>query len=197
MLSLIVLSETIYGYYYQSRYKVDETRINAYMKSLDFILHEGGGFNFPNARNYINPSDQTIVHLAQELETPEKIFDFVRHYVKYENITSEENLYDYIVLDSKESNCAGQSNLLCSILRAYGFPPQECRIVYGRIVKNKVEGNHAWVELVLKGNWIVLDPTPFTPYRKFGGWLKRDFYRKYQVVPVFEYNDAYAQFHRF
>lgn len=194
-LGLIIIVEGIGLYYGFRRYKSAEEKIVSYIESLNFILREGGGFRFSIARSYINPEHYAIRHMAEVLKSPEEIYLFCAHEVHYNPVTTENNLYDYnVLMESRESNCAGQSNLLCSLLRAKWASKENCRVVYGSILKEGQRVNHAWVKLFWNGQWIILDPTVLTPIRHFGGWTRDEFYRTYKVVPVFEYNDTFVKF---
>ncbi|HCJ67206.1 MAG TPA: hypothetical protein DHV62_07775 [Elusimicrobia bacterium] len=194
-LGLIVIIEGIGFYFYFRKYKIDEGKIAFYIESLNFILREGGGFRFSVASRYINPEHYAIRHMTEVLKSPEEIYLFCAHEVKYNPTTTEDNLYDYnVLMETRESNCAGHSNLLCSLLRAKWTSAENCRVVYGSILKEGQRVNHSWVKLFWNGQWIILDSTNFTPIRHFGGWTRDEFYRVYQVVPVFEYNDTFTNF---
>ncbi|GEM_PF-4146762 len=170
-------------------------KIISYVEGLNFILREGGGFRFTIASDYINPEHFAIIHIAEQMETPEKIYEFCAHQVRYNPETTEDNLYDHhVLMESRESNCAGHANLLCALLRAKGFESGHCRVIYGSILKGGERVNHAWVKLFWNNKWIVLDSTNFTPIRNFGAWSKEEFYRTFKVIPVFEYNDTFTNF---
>lgn len=191
---LVVLEGIIIGSLY-SKLKIAHEKIDAYVEGLNFILREGGGFRFSIASDYINPKNYAITHISGILGSPEKIYEFCAHEVKYNPVTTENNLYDYQVLtESRESNCVGHSNLLCSFLLAHGFKSEDCRVVYGSIFKDGEQVNHSWVKLFWNKKWIILDSTNFTPIRSFGGWSRDEFYKTFKVVPVFEYNDIFTNF---
>lgn len=194
-LGLIIIVEGIGLYSYFRKYREDEKKIKLYIESLNFILREGGGFRFALASSYINPQNYAIRHMAEVLKSPEEIYMFCAHEIRYNPTTTEDNLYDYhVLMDSRESNCAGHSNLLCSLLRAKWAASDNCRVVYGSIIKEGQRVNHSWVKLFWNGKWIILDSTNFAPIRNFGGWTKEEFYRTFKVIPVFEYNDTFANF---
>lgn len=192
---LVLIEGVIIGLFYPKMRKL-QGEISEYTESLNFILREGGGFRFSIASSYINPGHFAIQHMVKEvLKTPEEIYLFCAHQIRYNQDTTEENIFDFNVLvKSEESNCAGHSNLLCSLLRANGFPPEHCRVIYGSILKDGKRLNHAWVKLFWNDKWIILDSTNFTPIRSFGGWSRDEFYRTFKVIPVFEYNDTFVKF---
>ncbi len=191
---LVLLEALVIGLFY-FQLKTTRERITSYVEGLNFILREGGGFRFAIASDYINPEHYAIIHIAERMKTPEEIYEFCAHQVRYNPATTESNLYDYYVLmESRESNCAGHANLLCSLLRAKGIKSEDCRVVYGSILKGGERVNHAWVKLFWNNKWVVLDSTNFTPIRSFGAWSKEEFYRTFKVVPVFEYNDTFTNF---
>ena len=98
------------------------------------------------------------------------------------------------------SDCSEQANTLVSMLRQIGVPPEDVRVVLGKVNFGGEIGGHAWVEIKEDGEWLVLDPTS-GPY--FDEDLKEEVKReglpydfwKYHPYPVIEiwayYNDVY------
>lgn len=191
---LVLIEGVIIGSLY-SKLKTARVKIEAYVEGLNFVLREGGGFRFGRAREYINPEHFAIKHMAEVLKSPEETYTFCAHEVRYNPTTTEDNLYDYhILMEARESNCVGHSNLLCSLLRAKGFGSEHCRVIYGSILIEGKRVNHSWVKLFWNDKWIILDSTNFTPIKNFGAWSKDEFYRTFKVIPVFEYNDDFSNF---
>lgn len=57
------------------------------------------------------------------------------------------------------SDCEEQANTLVSLLRAGGIPAEEVRVVLGKYTVAGREKGHAWVELLVDGQWLALDPS--------------------------------------
>jgi len=169
-------------------------RAEVFSREINFLQREAGGFTFYEASSYVQVDSPLIRQKTEELQTPQNIFNFVDKKVSYFGSTYEDNIYAENVLITKNSNCLGQANLLCALLRDFGFSSEHIHITYGSITKKGKEGSHAWVELYYNNGWIVLDPTELTGNYAFAFWSKEDFYRSFKVLPVFEYNDTYSRF---
>jgi len=98
------------------------------------------------------------------------------------------------------SDCEEQAYTLVSVLRAFGVPATDVRVVVGEISMEGETGGHAWVEILEEGQWLQLEATS-GPYwddetgkyvnRRGGGFL---YYmtHPYPVVEVWGYfNEAY------
>ncbi|NPV50305.1 MAG: hypothetical protein HPY60_03805 [Candidatus Methanofastidiosum sp.] len=113
---------------------------------------------------FITPENQSIKSFSNEISTndPLTIYRFVRDEIKYE----EDYLtYDYRfeywqlpeeTLNLRTGDCEDQAILLCTLLRAKGYSPEDVKVVFGLTSSNT---GHAWVELFYQGNWVVFDPT--------------------------------------
>ncbi len=98
------------------------------------------------------------------------------------------------------SDCEEQANTLVALLRAGGIPAEEVRVVLGRYTAVGGEKGHAWVELMIDGQWLALDPSS-GPYwddereRLIGrSGVSFDYYASH-IFPVLQieiyYNDVY------
>ena len=98
------------------------------------------------------------------------------------------------------SDCEEQAYTLVSLMRADGIRPEEVRVVLGEVrFADEVIG-HAWVELLINGRWVALDPS-YGPYwdDAAGRLIRRrgrsfDYYAShiYPVIQVHAYfNDIY------
>ncbi len=57
-------------------------------------------------------------------------------------------------------DCEEQANTLVSLIRAYGIPPEDVRVVLGQVsVSETVIRGHVWAELLVNGTWMPLDPS--------------------------------------
>lgn len=141
------------------------------------------------AVQWIYVSEQKLNHAADKWLTPHEFLASTPHYPSNP-------------LNGKEvSDCEEQANALVSLIRAEGIPPEEVRVVLGKVTFNDVETGHAWVELLTKGQWVALDPS-WGPYwdDKAGKLIQRrgipfDYYdsHPYPVLQVWAYyNDIYC-----
>ncbi len=185
---ILILTQSFLLFYFYFLHIREYNTINEYKEALKFILREGGGFNYSICNEYITPNNPQVASLAQQLKTPENAFNFVATKISYRFEVTEDLLYPFVVLSRGFSNCAGQANLLASLLLAQGIPEKNVWVVYGSIVLNRMRGNHAWVELYYNNQWIVLDSTMLTPYKGFGKYGKQQFYQDFKVIPVIRYN---------
>ncbi len=113
---------------------------------------------------FITPDSENIISFANKISTndPIQIYKFVRDEIKY---VDDYLTYDYRfeywqfpeeTLRLRTGDCEDQAILLCTLLRAKGYEPEEVKVVFGLTSSNT---GHAWVELFYEGNWVVFDPT--------------------------------------
>lgn len=113
---------------------------------------------------FITPDSEKIKSFSNEISTndPTQIYKFVRDEIKY---TEDYLTYDYRfeywqfpeeTLRLRTGDCEDQAILLCTLLRAKGYGPDDVKVVFGLTSSNT---GHAWVELFYAGNWVVFDPT--------------------------------------
>ena len=89
---------------------------------------------------------------------------------------------------------------MVSLVRAEGIRPEEVRVALGEVKFDDGVTGHAWVELLIDGHWLVLEPS-YGPYwdEKDGKLVRRrglpfSYYAShtYPVVQVWAYyNDVY------
>lgn len=194
LLTLSLIFFSLQYIYLQQKVAAVQNKNQIYLRELNFLQREGGGFNFHKASSYVQVDSPSVRQLAEALGDPEKIYQYMVDEIGYYGITFENNIYAENVLQTKKSNCLGQANLFCALLRVLGFSSKNCYIIYGSINKGGVEGSHAWVELCYNKRWLVLDPTGVTGEHDFNFWDKKEFYKHFKVLPIFEYNDTYSRF---
>ena len=90
------------------------------------------------------------------------ILDFVAGYI--ENVPESPYAYHttsvFDVLDNRTGDCTEHSQLFVTLARAAGLPAREVSgFVYGGDDANPSLGGHAWVEVMIDGEWIGMDPT--------------------------------------
>lgn len=121
-----------------------------------------------------HPADHPrLKALAEEIRAPlgknvddhalaEAILDFVAGYI--ENVPESPYAYHttsvFDVLDNRTGDCTEHSQLFVTLARAAGLPAREVSgFVYGGDDRAPSLGGHAWVEVMIDGWWIGMDPT--------------------------------------
>jgi hypothetical protein len=131
----------------------------------------GGEFPF---RSYVTPDDMTVQILAGQVNGAEEAYKMAvqwtyvseqeLNHVADKWLTPREFLantphYTSNPLQGMEvSDCEEQANTLVSLLRAKGIGPEVVRVALGEVKFNDVRIGHAWAELLIKGDWVALDP---------------------------------------
>ena len=113
---------------------------------------------------FITPENQKVKFLADIMQTndPVSIYRYVRDQIRYvEDYTTHEYRFEYWQLPEETltletGDCEDQAILLCTLLRAKGYSPEEVKVVFGL---TSATSGHAWVELLYDGEWVVFDPT--------------------------------------
>lgn len=142
-----------------------------------------------NDQKNIQPQAPPVQSLAQSLGSSEKIYSYVTEEIRFEPRDSK-NLAALDVIENKFANCAGKANLICSLLLANGVKADHCHVTIGVLGDKQIV--HAWVEFKDGQKWIVLDSTT-TLGRP---WImeRNPYYNQFKVRPIYEYNNAYAQY---
>ena len=167
-------------------------------------------------RPFITPQDLRITSLAALLSEPEDAYQMAvqwiyvsdeelnhtadRWLVPYEFLVNTPNYPDNPLPGVEVSDCEEKANTLVSLMRARAVAPEEVRVVLGKVTFDDVETGHAWVELLMDGQWLALDPS-WGPYwdSEIGKLVQRrglpfNFYAShtYPVLQVWDYyNDIY------
>jgi len=173
------------------------------------------GEEFP-FRLYVTPEDQTIEALAAQINEVEEAYKVAvqwtyvseqklnhvddRWLTPHRFLTETPHYPSNPVKGQEVSDCEEQANTLASLIRAEGIRPEEVRVALGEVTFNDVATGHAWVELLIDGHWVALDPSS-GPYwddkaeklvQRRG--LSFDYYTKH-TFPVLQiwtyYNDIY------
>ena len=128
-----------------------------------------------SVRYYVTPDNPMVKTLAESTGNVEAIYDMALNwvYVSEETLNgvSEKWLTPYQFLHDTPgypsnpvagqpvSDCEEQANTLASLLRAGGVPAEDVRVVLGRYTYKGQTHGHAWVQLVVNGKWLDLDPS--------------------------------------
>ena len=165
---------------------------------------------------YVTPEDQAIEALANQMNGAADAYEIAvqwtyvseqklnhvddRWLTPHRFLTETPHYPSNPVKGQEVSDCEEQANTLASLIRAEGIRPEEVRVALGEVTFNDVETRHAWVELLIDGRWVALDPGS-GPYwddkaeklvQRRG--LSFDYYTKH-TFPVLQiwtyYNDIY------
>ncbi len=171
----------------------DVQRENEFLEeTVRFVGKAYRTYDFKYAQSYVQPGDPEIVALAKRLGTPEAAYEFVRDDVKYSPYATS-HVAANIVLQDRRGDCLGQSNLLASLLRAMGVPPDRVEVVFGSIWLDKLYVNHGWVEYEVDDKVWGLDSTIYLGRFGFRQWPRQDFYRRYKARARFVYDDTHSE----
>ncbi|MBU4220241.1 MAG: transglutaminase-like domain-containing protein [Euryarchaeota archaeon] len=140
----------------------------------------------------VSSKDPVIIELAASLGGPEEIYRFVKDDIDYSEAYDERRIATE-VLNTRQGDCLGKSNLLAGLLLAYGHSSKEVMVNMGYVTVNGVRRHHAWVEVDTNGKWIVLDSSQFLGNFEFNRWDTESFYKAYQAQPYAEFNDKFVQ----
>lgn len=140
------------------------------------------------AAQWIYVSDEELNHAADKWLTPNEF------------LANTPNYPSNPLQGKAVSDCEEKANALVSLIRAKGVRPEEIRVVLGEVAFNNVKTGHAWVELLIDGQWLSLEPN-LGPYwdGKAGKLIHRrsipfDYYKNhtYPILQVWAYyNDIY------
>lgn len=147
--------------YRSNYYKIDSITItNLDTRNLSYLL----------PTEEVQSDDSKIIDLAAQItadsntenEKIKAIHDYVANLVTYDydslvDKKFEKNPMDAIsILESPLTVCSGYSNLTAALLRAVNI---RARIIHGKVVQSNGIGDHAWNEVMVKGEWKSLDVT--------------------------------------
>lgn len=124
---------------------------------------------------YVTPEDQAIEALANQINGAEEAYNVAVQWTyvaeqelndttdkwltPYEFLTNTPRYSSNPLRGEEVSDCEEQANTLVSLIRAEGIRPEEVRVALGEVLFNDIRIGHAWVELLIKGNWMALDPS--------------------------------------
>lgn len=137
----------------------------------------------------IESEDPTIIALAHELvndtmsdrENAKAIYDYTATSISYNTgkYYFIGNTWDDSALNTlkfKNGICLDYAYLATALLRAAGM---EARVIYGTAGYGDEHGGHAWVEVIVDGQWLTMDPTWGAGYvyeKRFEPFYSEDFF---------------------
>ena len=126
-------------------------------------------------QQFVTPDDPSIVNIANGVGSIEDAYKVAKSWTWVSdtilNNESEKWLmpHEFIVNTPDYpsnpasgrivSDCEEQAYTFVSLLRAFGIPATDVRVVVGEIVVEGEKGGHAWVEILHNGKWLQLEAT--------------------------------------
>lgn len=167
-------------------------------------------------RLYVTPEDELIKSLASRISGPGDAYQIAVQWIyisdsklnqvadkwltPHEFLANTPNYPGNPLQGKVVSDCEEKANTLVSLIRAEGVRPEEVRVALGKVKFDYFETGHAWVELLMNGQWLILDPS-WGPYRDdraeklvYRESVSFDYYIRhtYPVLQVWTYyNDVY------
>jgi hypothetical protein len=128
-----------------------------------------------------------IRSLAENLQTPEEAYIYVRDQIKFEPWRSVER--PSVVIRARAASCLGKAVLLCSIYRAMGVEPESTFVVTGQVVSDEGMVEHAWVSLVHDRTHYQQDPSSLLGHFDFDDFPERKYSRSFIRSEKYCFND--------
>jgi len=191
LLSLFLVLSTASGYLFLENQEL-ENQLNIATSQKKILDAEVPDPVLKFAPLLVSSNDPAIKELAKSMGGPDEIYRFVKDDIKYSEDYDEKRMATE-VLNSKQGDCLGKSDLLAGLLLAYGYSSKEVIVSMGYVTRNDERRHHAWVELNTNGKWIVLDSSQFLGNFEFDRWDKTSFYQAYQAQPYAGFNDRFVQ----
>lgn len=130
-----------------SRYKASSKDIASIGKVADKRLN-------PIAREL---ALEAVTESNNDWQKVETLVSFVYDYLNYQPVPAGFNIDD--ILDNKIGDCTEYTQLLIEMLSAAQIPAREVNGLVYLGDHEKRFGGHVWVEVLVDGHWIAVDPT--------------------------------------
>lgn len=163
----------------QSNAGTDKTSEPAAADGQKFLRTDSRGIRSASERQpyqvYVTPDDQAIQGLAAEINGTAEAYALAARWIYVsdqllageiekwltpgEFLTETANYSGNPVSGKEVSDCEEQAHALASLIRTSGTSPEEVRVALGKVKFGDVGVGHAWVELVVNGQWLALDPS--------------------------------------
>ena len=142
-------------------------------KVRDYV-ESNPGKEFP-VRRFVTPEDQVIKGLAAQINGAEEAYKVAvkwtyvseqtlnhvadKWLTPHEFLANTPNYPGNPLKGDVVSDCEEQAHTLVSLIRAQGIRPESVRVVLGEVRFDDEVIGHAWVELLINGHWVALDPS--------------------------------------
>jgi len=136
----------------------------------------------------ITPNDKRVRALADELQTPENAYAYVRDRVGDDLSRAALPAGDIIV--EGQASCLGKAVLLCSLYRAMGVPASDVRVVTGEVEYPYGIVDHAWVDMEYYGTCLQQDATGLLGHFAFDQFHGMAFTRAFIRREGYTFNDT-------
>ena len=146
---------------------IDELRSNyqrVYQRFFTASFAEEEPYSYSNANSVFEEDSLAaayahalIADLGNDMDRAAAIIAFVHERIEYNEDTSdtEENIMSADeILEAEEGFCYHFAGLSSAMLKSVGIPAKEVRGL-----NKKLEGTHAWCEVLVDGYWLTADPT--------------------------------------
>lgn len=100
---------------------------------------------------------ETVADIDNDWLKVQKLVSFVYDYLNYQPVPAGFNIDD--ILRSKVGDCTEYSQLLIEMLAAANIPAREVNGLVYLGDHEKRFGGHVWVEVLVDGYWVAVDPT--------------------------------------
>jgi hypothetical protein len=152
--------------------EIEDTSCGLFPVSPGTSLHAGKTFEY---RRYVAPGDEAVRELAAGIGTIQDVYAaadawvYVQEPVLYGVDDNWVTPHEFLegtpgypanpVPGIPVGDCEEQANTLVSLLRAVGTPPEEVRVVLGKVTTGVIDKGHVWAEIYINGEWLALDPS--------------------------------------
>lgn len=144
--------------------------------------------------NFLHPESEKVKLATRGISDHNQVYDWVKANIRYEQQKNSAPS-DLATLEQKSSNCFGVAAVTTSMLRAIGVGPEDVHIAVGEL-DGKNLPPHAWTEVRINGEWLVIDPTDYL-VKPVGRYIVN---KQAYLAPwprknlLFEYNDKDFRF---
>jgi transglutaminase-like putative cysteine protease len=149
-----------------NKYKVvDKSYVNIKNNSIDVFLSSSQPIYWENRDKLLKLAQELTKDLETDKEKIEAVHTYIVKNIKYDYNKINNISTDYVpdieeVIDSKKGICYDYASLFAGILRSQGI---HTKLIKG--YKNDLNSYHAWNEVLMDGEWVVIDTTYDAAFR--------------------------------
>lgn len=153
----ISIFENIHETKYRQKY-METITLDIDNNNLIF-LNSIQNINWENNSDYISKAKELVKGITDNKLKVEKIYKYIVNNYDYDFNKLNNLKYDYlpdlnIIYDLQKGICYDYSSLFASMLRSLNIPT---KLVTG--FSDNIKGYHAWNEVLINDNWIIIDTT--------------------------------------